>query len=74
MEHNASNEGPTLGDLGSAIRQFAAPVLASLDAKLKEQIEAAITVALSEVVLPRIEALEHEVDELRRQLGDDATA
>jgi hypothetical protein len=65
------------GDLKDVLRQLAAPVLASLDAKLKEEINERVERTVDETLVSRLDALEatvtalqQRVDELATRLGD----
>ena len=65
------------GDLKDVLRQLAAPVLASIDAKLKEEINERVERTVDEALVSRLDALEatvtalqQRVDELATRLGD----
>lgn len=58
------------GEIKDFLRQLAAPVLESLDGKLREQIDARVEERVNEVLATKLAVLERAIAELDRTVRD----
>jgi len=61
-----TNDQPSAGDFKDVVKGWAKPVLASLDAKLQEEVDRRV----DEAVVARLNVLERAVADLTREVGE----